>query len=228
MVVGDYGSGKTEVAVHLARRWARQGLQVSLADLDLVNPYFRSREARAFLENEGVRVVAPEPKMEWSDLPIVMPEVMGLLHPAAGQCSIFDVGGDDVGSRVLASLRCALGASPYELWFVVNASRPFTNSVGGCLRAIEAIESASRLKTTGLVANTHLMEHTDARVVYDGYALARDVAHACDLPLRCAMVPAAFLDDPLLDAIETPRLPLRRTMLPPWKRKGRNLGSHPH
>jgi len=228
MVVGDYGSGKTEVAVHLARRWARQGLQVSLADLDLVNPYFRSREARGVLEAAGVRVVAPAPRLEWSDLPILMPEVMGLLHPAPGACSLFDVGGDDVGSRVLASLRCALGAARYELWFVVNASRPFTSTVGGCLRAIEAIESASRLKTTGLVANTHLMEHTDARVVYDGYALAREVARACDIPLRCAMVPPAFLDDPVLDPIEVPRLPLRRTMLPPWKRKGANLGPHPH
>jgi len=228
MVVGDYGSGKTEVAIHLARRWARLGRAVSLADLDLVNPYFRSREARAVLEEVGVRLVAPEPKLEWSDLPILLPEVTGLLRPGAGSCSIFDVGGDDVGARVLASLRCALGAAPYELWQVINGCRPFTQSVGGCLRMMGSIESASRLKVSGLIANTHLMEHTDARVVYDGYELAREVARNSGLPLRCVVVPSALVDDPLLDSIEAPLLPFRRTLLPPWKRKGNHLGSHPH
>jgi len=226
MVVGNYGSGKTEIAVHLARRWARQGIRVSLADLDLVNPYFRCREARAPLEEAGIQVVAPSPELEWSDLPIVLPEITALLHPAAGHCTIFDVGGDDVGSRVLSSLRCALGVSPYELWQVVNQSRPFTNTVGGCLQMQASIEAATRLKVTGLVANTHLMEHTDARVIYDGYELAREVARSSGLPLRCVAVPSALADDPLLHSIDAPLLPIRRMMLPPWSSKGEHLGSH--
>ncbi|MHC4955530.1 MAG: cobalamin biosynthesis protein CbiA [Planctomycetota bacterium] len=228
MVVGNYGSGKTEVAVHLARRWARQGIAVSIADLDLVNPYFRCREARIPLEEAGVRVVVPPPHLEQSDLPIVLPEIAGMLRAAPGHCSIFDVGGDDVGSRVLASLHCALGTLPYELWQVINHSRPFTNTVGGCLKMQESIEAASRLKVTGLVANTHLMEHTDARVVYDGYELARDVAASSGLPLRCVVVPAALAHDPLLDTIEAPLLSIHRMLLPPWKSKGENLGSHSH
>jgi len=226
MVVGNYGSGKTEIAVHLARRWVRQGIQVALADLDLVNPYFRCREARLPLEEAGVRVVVPPPRLEQSDLPIVLPEIAGLLRPMPGHCTIFDVGGDDVGSRVLASLRCALGSAPYELWQVVNRSRPFTSTVGGCLQMQTSIESASRLKVTGIVANTHLMEHTDARVVYDGYELAREVARSSGVPLRCVAVPAALADDPLLDSIEPPLLPIRRMMLPPWNAKGEHLGSH--
>ena len=228
MVVGNYGSGKTEVAVHLARRWARQDISVSLADLDLVNPYFRCREARIPLEKEGVRLVVPSPRLEFSDLPIVLPEIPAMLRPAPGHCSIFDVGGDDVGSRVLASLRCALGALPYELWQVINHNRPFTNTVGGCLNMQASIEAASRLKVTGLVANTHLMEHTDARVVYDGYELARDVARSSGLPLRCVVVPAALAHDPLLDSIEAPLLPIHRMLLPPWGAKGETLGSHSH
>ena len=226
MVVGNYGSGKTEVAIHLARRWALQGIRVSLADLDLVNPYFRCREARVPLEEARIRVVVPPPRLERSELPIVLPEIAGMLHPAPGQCSILDVGGDDVGSRVLSSLRCALGSSPYELWQVINHNRPFTNTVGGCLRMQDAIETASRLKVTGLVANTHLMEHTDARVVYDGYELAREVARSSGLPLRCVAVPAAVADDPLLDSVEPPLLPICRMMLPPWDTKGEHLGSH--
>lgn len=228
MVVGNYGSGKTEVAVHLARRWARQGLQVSLADLDLVNPYFRCREARARLEEAGVRVVVPPPSLEWSDLPIMLPEIAGMLHPQPGHCSLFDVGGDDVGSRVLGSLHCALGSGRYELWQVMNRNRPFTSTVGGCLQMQASIEQASRLKVTGLVGNSHLMEHTDARVVYDGYELARDVARSSGIPLRCVAVSAELAADPLLDSIEAPLLPIRRMMLPPWGAKGASLGSHSH
>lgn len=226
MVVGNYGSGKTEVAIHLARRWTKQGIRVSLADLDIVNPYFRCREARLPLEQAGVRLVVPPPRLEWSDLPIVLPEIPGMMRPAPGSCSIFDVGGDDVGSRVLASLKCSLGAAPYELWQVINANRPFTSTVGGCLQMQDSIESAARLKVTGLVANTHLMEHTDARVVYDGYELAREVARSSGLALRCVVVPAALAGDPLLDSIEAPLLPIRRMMLPPWSTKGERLGSH--
>jgi len=228
MIVGNYGSGKTEVAVQLALRWARRGVSVSLADLDLVNPYFRCREARAPLEQAGIRVVAPPPRLEWSDLPIVLPEVSALLRPAAGHCSIFDVGGDDIGSRVLASLNCALGSAPYELWQVLNHNRPFTSTVGGCLRMLESIQAASRLAVTGLVANTHLMEHTDARVVRDGYELSREVAHSAGLPLRCVAVPDSLADDPLFDSVEPPLLPIRRIMLPPWDTKGERLGSHSH
>jgi len=228
LLVGNYGSGKTEVAVQLAQRWAQLGVSVSLADLDLVNPYFRCREARAPLEQAGVRVVAPPPHLEWSDLPIVLPEVMPLLRPMPGQCSIFDVGGDDVGSRVLASLHCGLGTARYELWQVINHSRPFTGTVGGCLRMQESIEAASRLAVTGLVANTHLMEHTDAGVILDGYELTRELAQSSGLPLRCVVVPESLADDPLLASIEAPLLPIGRMMLPPWKAKGRNLGSHSH
>ncbi|MHC4937466.1 MAG: cobalamin biosynthesis protein CbiA [Planctomycetota bacterium] len=226
MVVGNYGSGKTEVAVHLARRWALQGLKVSLADLDVVNPYFRCREARIPLEKAGVRVVVPPPRLEWSDLPIVLPEIPGMLRPLPGSCSIFDVGGDDVGSRVLSSLHCGLGNAPYELWQVINGNRPFTNTVGGCLQMQDSIEKASRLKVTGLISNTHLMEHTDACVIYDGYELAREVARSSGIALRCVVVPPSLARDPLLDSIEVPLLPIRRMMLPPWKTKGETLGSH--
>ncbi|MHC4958930.1 MAG: P-loop NTPase family protein, partial [Planctomycetota bacterium] len=157
MIVGNYGSGKTEVAVHIAAQAAARGEPVSIVDLDLVNPYFRCREARAWMEQRGVDVVVPPPRLEWADLPILLPEVPALLHPAPGRHVVFDVGGDDVGARVLASLHCALGSSPYELWQVINARRPFTDTVGGCLKMLDSIESASRLKVTGLVANTHLM-----------------------------------------------------------------------
>jgi hypothetical protein len=221
MIVGNYGSGKTEVAVHMAAATAARGVPVSIVDLDLVNPYFRCREARAWMEARGVKVVVPPPRLEWADLPIMLPEVPALLHPPPGAHAIFDVGGDDVGARALASLHCSLGAAPYELWQVVNARRPFTDTVGGCLKMLEAIEHASRLKVTGLVANTHLMQDTTAAIVREGYELARDVALQSGLPLRCVTAPAGLE----LADIDAPLLRLGRIMLPPWA-KGETLGSH--
>jgi len=235
MIVGNYGSGKTEVAIHLALGLAQRGASVEIADLDLVNPYFRCREARELMEAEGIRVVTPPPSQQWADLPIVVPEIFGMLHPPAGTHALFDVGGDDVGARVLASLRSALGDAPHQLWQVINARRPFTNTADGCEAMRASIERASRLSVTGLVVNTHLMEDTTPEIVLEGWDLAREVARRGDLGIRCVCVPEHLGDAPELACIDAPLLPLRRTMLPPWRRRptvplarheGGDLGSH--
>jgi hypothetical protein len=175
MVVGTYGSGKTEVAVNLAIQLAVDGGRVQLADLDIVNPYFRSREARRLMEEHGVRVVIPPGAQAFADLPIILPEIQGMLHPPPGTITLFDVGGDDVGAKVLSSLRPAIGDSPYELWQVINSRRPFTSTPEGCLEMQHAIEESSRLKVTGLLVNSHLIEHTTAQTVLEGWRLALEV-----------------------------------------------------
>jgi hypothetical protein len=216
-VVGNYGSGKTEVAVNLALVLARRGATVQLADLDLVNPYFRSREARDLLEAEGIRVVLPPPQLASADLPIVVPEIRGMLRPPAGTHSIFDIGGDDVGARVLGSLSPELAAGGYELWQVINAQRPFTDDVAGCLAMQRDIEHASRLRVTGLLINSHLIDETTPETVLAGWRLGREVAQRSGLPIRAvAMLERLAGAPPLVEAIDAPVLPLRRTMVPPW------------
>ncbi len=217
-LVGGYGSGKTEVAVNLALHLRAHGLVVQIADLDLVNPYFRCREAREAMEAAGVRVVVPEGPLVYADLPIVTPQVAGLLAPAPGTVSILDVGGDDVGSRVLSSFRPLLREGAYELWQVVNARRPFSATVGGCLAQADAIAAASRLRITGLVSNAHLLDATDADVVLEGVALTRAVALAAGIPLRLVAALGRLADDPRVAALPEPLLRLERRMLPPWLR----------
>ncbi|MFH2054552.1 MAG: hypothetical protein ABIJ61_01220, partial [bacterium] len=100
VIVGGYGSGKSEISVNLARYLAvSQPDPVSIADLDLVNPYFRSREALKQLNSLGIKVIAPQGDMQHADLPVVLPEIRGAIGGADGPV-ILDVGGDDVGSRV--------------------------------------------------------------------------------------------------------------------------------
>jgi hypothetical protein len=224
MLVGAYGSGKTEVAVHLALALAGAGRPVQLADLDLVNPYFRSREAKAEMEARGVRVVVPPGDQAMADLPIVLPEVQGLLNPPPGTISILDMGGDDVGARVLSSFRPLLGRGRYELWQVVNARRPFTSTVEGCLTMRYAIESATRLRITGLVGNTHLLEETTPEIVRAGWRLVSSLSRATALPVRCVAVTRPAAQALRHDEIDAPLLPIDRKMLPPWLRRA-SLGA---
>ena len=226
LFTGNYGSGKTEVAVNYASWLAREGWKVQIADLDLVNPYFRTREARKTLEALGVKVIAPADGFHSADLPILLPQVKGLIeHP--DDISILDVGGDNVGATVLASLTPSFQAIDYEMIFVANRNRPFTETVTGCLQIMSEIETASRLKITALAGNTHLMDETTPETVIYGLELTAGVAQALSVPVLFISIEKSVLN--LLDnkLIPYPILPLERLLLPPWKQKsGQIITTH--
>lgn len=215
-IVGNYGSGKTEVSVNLSLQLARRGSRIQIADLDIVNPYFRCREASLLMEANGIRVVVPQGAQAWADLPIILPEIRGMLHPAPGTISIFDVGGDDVGARALASFRTSIADGDYQLWQVINAKRPFTGTVAGCLAMRASIEKASRFTVTGWLVNSHLIDQTTPAAILDGWRLAQNVAAETGLPIRLVAVMDDLADAPELQIIDAPILRLTRLMTPPW------------
>ena len=215
LIVGNYGSGKTEVAVNLAIRLSGHQ-KVSIADLDIVNPYFRCREARNEMESFGIRVINPEGDYQAADLPIVLPEVRGAVLDEEGTL-IFDVGGDDVGARVLSSLADVFAGRSCTMLQVLNAKRPFTETVEGCLKIKSEIEAASRLRITGLVSNTHLLEETDTSTVLEGLRLAREVARASGLPVSFVTANEDLRDGFDAENVGCPVLWIKRRMLPPWK-----------
>ena len=217
LIVGNYGSGKTEVAVNLAIRLSAQQ-DVSIADLDIVNPYFRCREARHEMEAFGVRVINPEGEYQAADLPIILPEIRGAVLAEKGTL-IFDVGGDDVGARVLSSLADVFADRPYAMLQILNARRPFTQTAEGCLKIGREIEAASRLQVTGLVSNTHLLEETDAETVLDGLRLAREVGAEAGLPVSFVTANESLRGAFDVDQADCPVLWIKRRMLPPWKLK---------
>ncbi len=216
IIVGAYGSGKTEVSVNLAAFMNERGIKVRLADLDLVNPYFRTREARHILKTLGVDVVLPPVQYMQADLPILTPEVSGMLRQPEG-LTLLDVGGDDVGATVLAALADALGEKPAKVLQVINPNRPYTDSVEGCLKIKEQIEAKAKMSVTGIVGNANLMEETEVDTILDGYDFCKKVAAAAELPLEFITVPSALLTRLPKNDIQCPMLALNRQMVPPWK-----------
>lgn len=217
IIVGNYGSGKTEVAVNLAMHRRREGMTVQIADLDLVNPYFRAREARVALEAIGVAVVLPPARYMQADLPVLSPKISGMIRNPA-QLALLDAGGDDVGATVLASLAGHLGDRPARMLQVINPFRPFTETVESCLKIGREIEASSKLTITGIVGNANLIDETDTKIIYNGYDIVRQVAVESGLPLEFVTADINLLDRLDLKWFACPVLPIERQLVPPWKK----------
>lgn len=180
IVTGHYGSGKTEFAVNYAVFLSRTGHAVTLADLDIVNPYFCSRERKAELEAEGVRVILSLGGN--ADLPAVNPAVNALFEPSV--CGILDVGGDPSGARVLGRFAARIRETDHELLCVVNFNRPETATPQKAEAYLREIERSAKLRVTGLVHNTHLCGETTAEDVARGAMLAQELAERTGIPVR--------------------------------------------
>ncbi len=215
LFTGNYGSGKTEIAVNYTSNLALNGTKAKIADLDLVNPYFRCREARKPLEALGVTVIAPQGQYQNADLPILLPELRGIIAKPQG-VTILDVGGDNVGATVLASLSDVFADKDYEMYFVVNMNRPFTDTVEGVIRIMREIEVASRLKTTALAGNTHLMEETTVENIVAGAEFTAEVSKATGLPVAFIGVMEQYLAELGDNPFPYPLMPMKRLLLPPW------------
>ncbi len=215
LFVGAYGSGKTEVAVNYALQSRPTVENLAIVDLDIVNPYFRSRERQELVTAAGIHVVAPEGALSTADLPALPPEIGGVLQDPS-RYAVFDVGGDDVGARVLGRYSKMFTPADYDMFFVVNASRPFTQAMKPAVAVMRAIEQTSRLKVTGLVNNTNLMQFTDVPLLQKGEELALAIGEATNLPLAFNAV-AENLVDAATAVMRAPVLPLQLYMKRPWE-----------
>jgi hypothetical protein len=225
IIVGNYGSGKTEVAINLAALRKRNGIDVRIADLDLVNPYFRTREARKSLTDLGIEVVLPPEEYLQADLPILSPLVAGLIRNPA-QLTIIDVGGNDVGATVLSALADAFKARAVRMLQVVNPFRPFTGTIQGCLSIRREIESAARMTVNGIVGNANLIDETSVADILRGYDFATRLAAESDLPLAFVTADAKLLPQVTAHSLTCPVLPIERQLVPPWKSASALTGQH--
>lgn len=217
VIVGNFGSGKTEVSINLAVNRKRAGLDVKIADLDLVNPYFRTREARKPLSELGIEVVVPDERYLQADLPILSPVISGLIRrPSA--LTLIDAGGNDVGATVLAALADSLRNKSVHMFQVVNPYRPFTDTIERCLKMRGEIEKASKMTINGIIGNANLIDDTSVDNVYSGYDFVKALSDESLLPLKFITAPIE-----LLPQIDTKRfscavLPIERQLVPPWRK----------
>jgi hypothetical protein len=217
VIVGNYGSGKSEVAVNLAIHHRRRGRAVRIADLDLVNPYFRSREAERQMASLGIEVVLPPRAYLKSELPVLTPMAGGLIR-RPGDLAILDAGGNNVGAMVLAALGDAFAGRSCRVLQVVNPYRPETATRAGCERIRRSIETAARLPVTDWVGNANLIDETTPREIVEGYAFMTRLAAASGIPLAFVTVLEPLLPEVDSGAFDCPVLPIRRQLVPPWKK----------
>jgi RecA/RadA recombinase len=214
--VGAYGSGKTEVALNWAFQRAAAGERVAIADLDLVNPFFRSRELRAELESAGVRVLAPEGELAEADLPIIVPAVRGAIQDDSTHL-VLDVGGDDAGARALSQFAPLLCTLPHQVYMVLNDRRPWTGHTEGIGATIERVQHSARMVVTALISNPNLGIDTTPAVIKAGHATVVEAAEALGIPVAYLAVMNELVEGLLPDTAQgVPLLPIARHLFPPW------------
>lgn len=219
ILVGNYGSGKTEVAINLAINQKRQGRQVQVADLDLVNPYFRTRQARQTLTDLTIEIVLPPEHLLHADLPILSPKIAGMIQQPK-DLAILDVGGDDVGATVLAALADAfktLDPQPMMLQ-VVNPFRPNTETPQKCMQMREAIVKSASMPISGWVGNANMMDGTTLDDIRFGYRFMQELQDVSGLAMEWITADASIITPELMAEIDCPVLPIHRQLVPPWQK----------
>ena len=183
VVVGNYGSGKTEISLNLALKYAQRGEQVTLVDLDIVNPYFRSSERTDLLEAHGIRVYAPSFAMTTVDVPSLPAEIQAVFADKSRRV-IFDVGGDDTGAAALGQYKPYFDQEDVEVLFVVNAFRPLSGDADSVCDLLLRVAGRSRLTPTALLNNANVSWQTEGEDLARGEEHLREVSARLQLPVR--------------------------------------------
>lgn len=216
LLVGNYGSGKTEIALNGALTLRATGRATALVDLDIVNPYFRSGEQAALLEKEGIRVLMPSFAMSTVDIPALPAEIQSVFD-APNEGVIFDVGGDDTGAAALGRYAPFFKQEQDQVqtFLVVNCMRPLTQSAEDVLELMERIESRGRQPISGLINNTNLANITTIQQLLDGQTILDKVAAAASKPIVLITGTAQLLGQ-LPKSLAPLAYPIQRYMKPEW------------
>lgn len=181
VVTGHYGSGKTNVAVNLALDFASRGEAVTIVDMDIVNPYFRSADFSALFEEKGIRLIAPQYANSNLDIPALCFDMEALLHGC--DRVICDVGGDDAGAIALGQYAAVLEQYGYDMLYVVNKYRFLTSTPAETIELMRDIELVSSLKASGIVNSSNLGLETTAETVTSSASFAQQCANEAGIPM---------------------------------------------
>ena len=201
LLCGHYGSGKTNVAVNMALELKRERDKVAIADLDIVNPYFRAKDSLEEFKRADIRLICSEYAHTNVDIP-ALPQDMYTLTADKTLWAVLDIGGDDRGALALGRLVPEIKAEDnYDMLMVINCFRPLTPDAASTLEVMREIEYACKLKFTGLVNNSNLGDETTAQDVINSMEYAREVERLSGVPLKLTTV-RQELESELSDKID--------------------------
>lgn len=183
IITGHYGSGKTEFALNYVVALSKVSKKTAIADLDIVNVYFRSREKQKELEDIGITVISSSLTQNSSDMPAISPQIATPVKDKSYDY-VIDLGGNDVGTITLARLKPFLNKDEVDFFMVVNTNRPDTSTIEGIINQMEQIEQSSGLKVTGIVNNTNLIRETTVDIIKQGDDILSAVSKIKKVPIK--------------------------------------------
>lgn len=184
---GHYGSGKTNIAVNFALELKKQHSKVAIADIDIVNPYFRTKDSEDLLNDNGIKLICSPYANSNVDIP-ALPQEMYSVVDDKELYSILDVGGDERGALALGRLSNDIKKEDYDMFFVVNKFRPLTNTVSQAIEVMKEIENACRLKFTKIINNSNLGRETTAEDVIGSLSFIKELSKKTNLPVLLTTV----------------------------------------
>lgn len=190
LLSGHYGSGKTNIAVNIALELKKHRDNVAIADLDIVNPYFRTKDSQAELENAGIRFICSEYANTNLDIP-ALPQQMYSITDDQTLTAVMDIGGDDRGALALGRYTPALiEENNYDMLLVVNRFRPLTPDAESTVEIMREIEAAGGLPFTGIINNSNLGDETTPENVLSSVEYAEKISSLTGLPVKMTTVRA--------------------------------------
>ncbi len=193
IVCGHYGSGKTNFSLNLALDMANKGKAVTIVDLDVVNPYFRSSDYKEMLEEKGIHIITPRYAGTNLDTPILSAEIDSVFD-IDNRMIIFDVGGDDAGAYALGRYADKI-KEEYSFIYLVNKYRNLTQTPQQAVEILNEINYASKLNATHIVNNSHLQGLTTASTIINAMQYGNEIANILNLPLLCTTAPKKLIDN---------------------------------
>ncbi len=182
--IGHYGSGKTEVSINYAFNLKKNNpyKQVAIIDLDIVNPFYRTADAKEALEKQDITVELPLFANTNIDVPALTGQ-MGALMEDKNKLVVIDVGGDDLGAKAVGRYKDEIESAGYILYFVHNPNRPFTSTLEQSSKMFDEIEKSTGLKITGIINNSNMLQYTTRETIINGATLVRELAELKGVPV---------------------------------------------
>ena len=209
IITGHYGSGKTEFAVNYVKKLR------AIADLDIVNVYFRSREKKEELEEKGIQVIASNLDTAVADVPAVSGAMTMPVINKEYQY-VVDLGGNDVGTLVLGRIKPLLDHAEADFFMVVNAYRPNTSTPEGIIEQMENLEYAAGLKVTGFINNTNLVRETTAECLLHGDEVLKEVTKRTGVPVKYVSYVKDVMTEEIPEGLSGELFPMEFNMRKTW------------